>query len=100
MTCPKGIYVPVVTPFREDQSIDFDAFKECIDFVVGSGLDGILIAGSTGEYHTMTVEEHKEVIKKGCEFVDGRVPVLWEYFDSRQQAAVLAAWESPQAGER
>lgn len=76
MTCPKGMYVPVVTPFREDQSIDFDAFKECIDFVVGSGLDGILIAGSTGEYHTMTVEEHKEVIKKGCEFVDGRVPVL------------------------
>lgn len=76
MKTPKGMFVPVVTPFNEDQSINFDAFKEVIDYVVGSGLDGILIAGSTGEYHTMTLEEQMEVIKKGIEFVDGRVPVM------------------------
>ena len=73
---PKGMFVPVVTPFKEDQSIDFDAYKKVIDYVLGFGLDGILIAGSTGEYRTMSHEEHKEVIKKGCEFVAGRVPVL------------------------
>ncbi|MBQ9016321.1 MAG: 4-hydroxy-tetrahydrodipicolinate synthase [Firmicutes bacterium] len=76
MKTPKGMFVPVVTPFKEDQSIDFEAFKEVIDYVVGSGLDGILIAGSTGEYHTMTLEEQMEVIKKGIEYVDGRVPVM------------------------
>lgn len=73
---PSGMFVPVVTPFREDQSIDFDAFKKVIDFVSDKGLDGILIAGSTGEYRTMTLEEQKEVIKKGCEFVAGRMPVM------------------------
>ncbi|MDO4545546.1 MAG: 4-hydroxy-tetrahydrodipicolinate synthase [Bacillota bacterium] len=73
---PRGMFVPVVTPFKEDQSIDFDAFKKVIDYVVEGGLDGILISGSTGEYHTMTLEEQKEVIKKGCEYVAGRIPVL------------------------
>ena len=69
MTTPKGMFVPVVTPFKEDQSIDFESFEKVIDYVVSSGLDGILIAGSTGEYHTMTLEEQMQVIKKGCEFV-------------------------------
>lgn len=73
---PKGMFVPVITPFNEDQSIDFEGFKKVIDYVLGYGLDGILIAGSTGEYRTMSHEEHREVIKKGCEYVAGRVPVL------------------------
>lgn len=75
-TGPKGMFVPVVTPFREDQSIDFDAFRKVIDFAVESGLDGMLISGSTGEYHTMSLEEQKEVIQKGCEYVAGRIPVV------------------------
>ncbi len=75
-TAPKGMFVPVVTPFKEDQSIDYDAFKKVIDFVIEGGMEGILICGSTGEYHAMTLEEQKEVIKKGCEFVAGRVPVM------------------------
>ena len=73
---PKGMYVPIITPFREDQSIDFEAFQKVIDYTIENGVDGMLIAGSTGEYHTMTLEEQKEVIKRGCEFVAGRVPVI------------------------
>lgn len=73
---PRGMYVPVVTPFREDQSIDFDAFKKVIDYTIENGVDGMLIAGGTGEYHMMRLEEQKEVIRRGCEFVAGRVPVI------------------------
>ena len=47
-TAPKGMYVPIVTPFREDQSIDFDAFKKVIDYAIENGVDGMLIAGGTG----------------------------------------------------
>ena len=75
-TAPKGMYVPIVTPFREDQSIDFDAFKKVIDYAIENGVDGMLIAGGTGEYHMMRLEEQKEVIRKGCEYVAGRVPVI------------------------
>lgn len=75
-TAPRGMFVPIVTPFNEDQSINFDSLRKCVDFVIDGGLDGILISGSTGEYHTMSLDEQKEVIRVGLEQTAGRVPVL------------------------
>ncbi len=72
----KGLYVPLVTPFKADESIDYDAYKTIIDYVIDNGMDGVLVGGTTGEYHVMSVEERKELIKKGCEIVAGRVPVV------------------------
>lgn len=73
---PKGMFVPVITPFTEQDEIDFDSLRIMIDYVIDNGVDSILIGGSTGEYHTMSLEERKTVIEKGCAFVAGRVPVL------------------------
>lgn len=73
---PQGLIVPLVTPFHADESIDFDGYKKVIDHCINGGMDGILVGGSTGEYHMMTLEERKELIKKGCEFADDRVPVM------------------------
>lgn len=75
-TAPKGLYVPLVTPFNADESINFDSYKKVIDYVIEGGMDGVLIGGTTGEYHMMTLEERKELIKKGCEIVAGRVPIV------------------------
>lgn len=73
---PQGVMVPLVTPFFEDETIDFESYKKVIDYTIDGGMHGILVGGSTGEYHMMTLEERKELIKKGCEFADGRVPVM------------------------
>lgn len=73
---PKGIYVPLVTPFNEDETFNFDMYKKVIDYVIEGGVHGLLVGGTTGEYHVMSLEERKELIKKGCEFAAGRVPVL------------------------
>ncbi len=73
---PKGLYVPLVTPFNKDESINYENYKIIIDYVIDGGMDGVLVGGTTGEYHMMTVEERKELIKKGCEIVAGRVPVV------------------------
>ena len=73
---PEGVMVPLVTPFFEDESIDFDSYKKIIDYTIEGGMHGILVGGSTGEYHMMSLEERKELIKKGCEFAAGRVPVV------------------------
>lgn len=75
-TAPKGLYVPLVTPFNADESINFESYKKVIDYVIEGGMDGVLIGGTTGEYHMMTLEERKELIKKGCEIVAGRVPIV------------------------
>jgi 4-hydroxy-tetrahydrodipicolinate synthase len=73
---PKGIIVPLITPFNEDDSIDFQAYKEVIDFQIESGVHGLLVGGTTGEYHVMSLEERKSLIKAGIEYAGGRVPVM------------------------
>lgn len=73
---PKGIYVPLITTFYEDESIDFESFKKIIDYVIEGGVHGLLVGGTTGEYHVMSTEERKSLIKAGCEFAAGRVPVM------------------------
>ncbi len=76
MKAPKGIYVPLVTPFNDDETIDFPSYKKVIDHVIDGGVHGILVGGTTGEYHVMSTEERKSLIKAGCEYAAGRVPVL------------------------
>lgn len=76
MTAPKGIFVPVITPFYENEAIDFDSYKQVIDFQIENGVHGLLVGGTTGEYHVMSLEERKELIKAGCEYAGGRVPVM------------------------
>lgn len=73
---PRGIYVPVITTFNEDESFDFDSYKKIIDHVIDGGVHGLLIGGTTGEYHVMSLEERRELIKAACEFAAGRVPVM------------------------
>ncbi len=45
-----GIYTPVITPHREDGAIDRDGFAAMIEFLIASGVHGIINGGSTGEY--------------------------------------------------
>ncbi len=73
---PKGLVVPLITPFHDDETIDFQAYKKVIDFQIESGIHGLLVGGTTGEYHVMSLEERKALIKAGCEYAAGRVPVM------------------------
>lgn len=73
---PKGIFVPLITPFNDDETIDFTSYKKVIDFQVENGVHGLLVGGTTGEYHVMSLEERKSLIKAGCEYAAGKVPVM------------------------
>lgn len=73
---PKGIFVPLVTTFNEDETIDFPSYKKVIDHVIGNGVHGLLVGGTTGEYHVMPMEERKSLIKAGCDYAAGRAPVM------------------------
>lgn len=72
----KGAGVAIVTPFREDESIDYDRLDELIDFHCENGTDSIIICGTTGESATMTEEEHLECVKFTIERTKGRIPVI------------------------
>ncbi len=72
----KGIIPAMVTPFKNDYSINRKAMEELIDFLIHHGVHCILVGGSTGEYTLMTDEERKLVIELTVKLVDGRVPVM------------------------
>jgi len=71
-----GAGVAIVTPFNEDESIDYDRLDELIDFHCENGTDSIIICGTTGESATMTEEEHLECVKFTIDRAKGRIPVV------------------------
>jgi 4-hydroxy-tetrahydrodipicolinate synthase len=68
--------VALVTPMREDGSVDHDALRRLIDWHIAEGTDCIGVVGTTGESPTLSVEEHWEVIRVSVEHARGRVPVM------------------------
>ena len=71
-----GSSVAIVTPFKNDGGIDFDKFKQLIEFHADNGTNSITVAGTTGECSTLTDDEQIELIKKCVEFVDKRMIVI------------------------
>jgi 4-hydroxy-tetrahydrodipicolinate synthase len=53
----EGIYIPVITPFHDDGSVDENGFAEVIEFLIDAGVHGIVVAGTTGEYYAQTMAE-------------------------------------------
>ncbi|HZD52771.1 MAG TPA: dihydrodipicolinate synthase family protein, partial [Woeseiaceae bacterium] len=72
----EGIYVPLVTPFRPDFSVDYDAWGEAIDWQVESGTHGIIVGGSTGEFFSLSREERIDQFRFAKERINGRVPLI------------------------
>ena len=72
----KGSIVAMVTPFREDGSVNFDALTRLLEWHIAEGTDAILSLGTTGEYSTMTHEEDATVVAHTIKVVNGRVPVI------------------------
>ncbi|MUK88974.1 2,4-dihydroxyhept-2-ene-1,7-dioic acid aldolase [Ornithinibacillus sp. L9] len=72
----RGSIAPVITPFNEDESIDFEKFKELINWQIHSGSHGISVTGTSGEPSSMSIDERIEVMETACKTVNGRVPFL------------------------
>jgi 4-hydroxy-tetrahydrodipicolinate synthase len=71
-----GSIVALVTPMRDDGSVDYDALRRLIDWHIEEGTQCIGVVGTTGESPTVTVDEHCEIIRVAVEHARGRVPVM------------------------
>ena len=76
MNAFKGTGVALVTPFLEDQTIDFDSLKRLIDYVITGGVDYLVLLGTTGESATLTASEKAQVLKASVTYNKGRVPLM------------------------
>ncbi|HIA46744.1 MAG TPA: 4-hydroxy-tetrahydrodipicolinate synthase [Candidatus Hydrogenedentes bacterium] len=71
-----GSFVALVTPFKDNFDIDFDAYGRLIDMQLENGTHGIVPAGCTGEAATLTHDEQKKLISFAINRIAGKVPVV------------------------
>jgi len=70
------ILTAIVTPFREDGSVDYDRFRELAVHLVDNGSDGLVVTGTTGESPTLTDDERFELYAAAVEAVGDRATVI------------------------
>lgn len=70
------ILTAMVTPFDQNGEIDFNATRNLVNHLIANGTDALVVAGTTGESPTLTVEEEVELFKFVVAEVNGRVPVI------------------------
>lgn len=72
----KGCYTALVTPLRDDFSVDYPGLEKLIDFQIANGIQGLLAVGTTGESPTMLWEEHNDIIERTCKQAKGRCAAI------------------------
>ncbi|MCU1397198.1 MAG: dapA1 [Acidimicrobiales bacterium] len=72
----EGVYVPVVTPFRPDESVDEAGFTTAVEFLLDAGVAGIVVGGTTGEYYAMSLEERSAQLELGAKLIGGNAQLI------------------------
>lgn len=94
----KGAGVALITPFKDDMTVDYDMLKTLIDFHCENGTDAIIICGTTGESATLTEREKIQCYKKAVEYTNGRIPVVAGTGSNSTLAAIELSREAQAAG--
>jgi 4-hydroxy-tetrahydrodipicolinate synthase len=72
----RGSMVALITPMRQDGSVDEKAFQELVEWQITEGTEGLIPVGTTGESPTLSHAEHKRVVEMCVDAAKGRVPVI------------------------
>lgn len=95
----RGSYTVTVTPFTADGSaIDLDAHRRFIDWQLESGVPGLIILGSTGEFLTVSDAERTQYVQATVEHVANRIPVLVGTMNASTESAVRYSREAETLG--
>lgn len=86
-----GIVPPIVTPFTEAGEIDEQAFRNVVRFNLKKKVHGVCVGGSSGEGHTLSVDEFVRLMTICCEEVNGAVPVVAGIIVNSTRDAIIRA---------
>lgn len=71
------VLLPFITPFYENEDVNYEAFEKLINYAMGKGfLDTVIVTGTTGEFNTLTYEERVKLYQTAVKAVDGKCPII------------------------
>jgi 4-hydroxy-tetrahydrodipicolinate synthase len=94
----QGIYTPIITAFTADGSIDYNACKSVIDHQISSGVHGLIIGGSTGEFYALSKAERLAQFTFANDYIAGRVPWIAGVNDMLATESYAYAGAAKEAG--
>ncbi|MDR0751538.1 MAG: 4-hydroxy-tetrahydrodipicolinate synthase [Christensenellaceae bacterium] len=98
MTLFKGAATALITPFKNNDKIDFEALENLVNFQIDNGISALVVAGTTGEPTTMTHAERTSVERFVLECTKGRIPVIIGAGSNNTHTAVEYAREAEDLG--
>lgn len=87
----KGVYPALLTPFKKDDSVDFEVYKKNLDAQLEAGVDGIILGGSLGEASSLSNEEKTELLIFSKENAPKNIPVIINIAEQTTKAAIQLA---------
>ncbi|ALJ01641.1 dihydrodipicolinate synthase family protein [Rufibacter tibetensis] len=94
----RGIVPPMVTPLLSNDALDVNGLEKLIEHILGGGVHGLFILGTTGEAPNLSYHLRHELVKRTCEQVAGRVPVLVGITDTVVSESLRLANTAAEAG--
>ncbi|HIS56384.1 MAG: 4-hydroxy-tetrahydrodipicolinate synthase [Lachnospiraceae bacterium] len=94
----KGAGVAIITPFTEDNQVNYEELGKIIDNQIENGTDAIIICGTTGESATLSHDEHDACIRFAIQHTAGRVPVIAGTGSNSTAEAIRLSVHAEEAG--
>ena len=92
------IITAMITPFKEDLSVDYVALEKLVNHLIDNGTDAILVAGTTGETPTLSHEEEREIFLFVKKVVNGRVKIILGAGSNSTETAVESSKKAKELG--
>ncbi len=94
----RGIFTPMLTPLTPDEAVDERSLRRLVDFLIGAGVHGLWVMGTTGEFPCLPETERARAVAIAVEQAAGRVPVVASVGDSSTALALRHARHAAEAG--
>jgi 4-hydroxy-tetrahydrodipicolinate synthase len=93
-----GVVPPILTPLNPDETIDLVSLRRLVAFLIESGVHGIWVLGTTGEFASFTRPERAEAVRVAVEAAGGRVPIVANISDAATRLAIEHGRDAAAAG--
>ena len=94
----EGIYTPLVTAYHDDFTLNEAALADTVELLVTSGVHGIIVAGTTGEYYAQSMEERIDMMSRAKDLIKGRMPMIVGTGAIRTEDSIIYAQAAKEVG--